>query len=669
MAESCSSGGPTTDLSQQKGLHLEEVSLPRLSSLDHLAIKLRALRPGQTLRIETLQSVGYQWDETSPDLPANSQSPKDGFHEPIATFKMCFDGDILLSGRNSKWGRVQPLGKGLGLIPTPIVPREPRSLSPRPPPIANPPMHRDGSCFLADFIAPGCERLRSAFKSISLLALGSKGMSALEAFHAERADRPSVFPPPINWEYWRAQSAEFASLRPFTPFEPITPILQDSDISHRAIELHCIFTTAQCYFRATPEPPPLSSHGDADSRTLTNTELAALRLTTEEAMSLSSASDQLSTFGPVNYGYRAAPLALSHAQTLMLLHLAFEKLANGISESLPVHAVVGGLLSKQLCNFESGLAFQMGKSFHVMLDEYNSSIDEEVHTHRLDITQLHLEGATPYARSEELLRLALGALPTEPNLPYFPTITREVLREVRPPVYDETEKTLIINAATLALTLIIKDDFGTNGPRAGTRPFKHLLEVGLLLMLSGERPEVVVAGLLHDFYELYEAHKPAKELTKLRQTIRERFGEEVDNLIAAVTEPPKGPRDSNEFFSRKSAIIKKLNSVEPPLRAEAARILCASKISTLLDGLIFIYEKGTTKGWSSGTWAQNVALHTFLLKIFEANSVSSALTTNYRAQLVKLAGWARRMEADGDLTEIRSSLAEYFARLAQCTHE
>lgn len=662
-------GRPIEPPAHQAEIGSENLSMPRLSTLDQLAIKLRALQPGQAIRVATLQSIGYQWnDDETIELHLGNTPLEEALHEPIVVFTMYFDGRIAASG---DWRRYQPGAQPEApgtLLPPPPARRGPRSPLPLLDATANPGLESAGSYFLADFIAPGCERTRDAFNFLSISAAGLSGMSALEVFHAARLARPSVFPPPISWGGWEARSADFASLKPFTPFEPITHILKGSDNAHRAIELHCIFTSVQCYFRATPEPIKLSSHQGAVRTKLSAQEFNELRRSTEEALEPPPASVLLREYDPSEPPLRQPPFDLSRDQTLMLLQLSFEKLATAISQSLPTGEVVGNIFSQRLCNFHPSLGFQMTKSFNVMMDEYNSSISWKVYTHHIDLSEVSLKGDTPYRRREELLQHAFQELPNEPDAPSSPMVSRELLKEVRPHVYNEAERRLIIDAARALLTLMIESDLESNGPRAGTRSFKHLLEVGLLLMLSGERPEVVVAGLFHDIYELFEAHKPAKELEELRQSIRENFGEEVDNLIAAVTEPPKGTRDSKEFFSRKSAIIRKLNSLEFPLRAEVARILCASKISTLLDGLIHMYEKGTAQGWSSGTWAQNVALHTYLLQVFEANHVSSALTANYRAQLVKLGGWARRKDSKTDLDEMKEHLSEYFVRLSRCAH-
>ncbi|MEY4669954.1 MAG: hypothetical protein RL518_2653 [Pseudomonadota bacterium] len=642
------------------------VALPSLTTLEQLRCKLRALHPSHIVGVETLESINYKWneDDTLP-LSIDGTSLEHAFHEPIGTLKMQFDGELQAS-RSQASRRPSPDRKTrTDLLPPPPVPREPRSPVPSLDSSAHPPRESLGSAILADFIAPGCERTRCAFNALTLSDTGISGMAVLEAFHAERLAKPAIFPPPISWNWWEPQSSEFASLQPFSPFEVITPILKGSDNIHRAIELHCIFTSVQSYLRATREPTSQASEQHAQRPKPTPEELSEIRRTTEDLMRPPPFEDRLRDYDPQDPGPQGPPHLLSKAQTLTLLYMGFERLVGGISQSLPVMEVVDSFFADELCNFSHSLTFQIKKSLCSLLDEYNSSIAPIVHTHHLDITELVLQGDTASKRHQELMNLVFTQLPNEPGALVLPMVSREVLKEVRPHVYNQEEQLLIIEAAKEALRIVLENDLESNGPRTGTRPFKHLLEVGTLLMLSGERPEVVVAGLFHDIYELYEAHRPAEDLAQLRHRVRDTFGHEVDDLIAAVTEPPKGVRDSKDFFLRKSAILAKLNSLELPLRAAVARILCASKISTLLDGLIYMHEKGTTRGWSSGTWAQNIALHTFLLEVFEANQVSTPLTANYRAQLVKLAGWARRMGSETDLAELKESLEGYFHTLNQ----
>ncbi len=68
----------------------------------------------------------------------------------------------------------------------------------------------------------------------------------------------------------------------------------------------------------------------------------------------------------------------------------------------------------------------------------------------------------------------------------------------------------------------------------------HPLSVGALLQEAGYRQEVVAAGLLHDTVEDSE--------TRI-EDIASRFGDEVAQLVAAVTEPP----DVEPYEARKAA--------------------------------------------------------------------------------------------------------------------
>ncbi len=62
----------------------------------------------------------------------------------------------------------------------------------------------------------------------------------------------------------------------------------------------------------------------------------------------------------------------------------------------------------------------------------------------------------------------------------------------------------------------------------------HPLVVGLILSRVGADEDVVAAGILHDTLEDSSPEKPVT-----RDMLRERFGERVMQLVAAVTEPDK----------------------------------------------------------------------------------------------------------------------------------
>ncbi len=89
----------------------------------------------------------------------------------------------------------------------------------------------------------------------------------------------------------------------------------------------------------------------------------------------------------------------------------------------------------------------------------------------------------------------------------------------------------------------------------------HPLSVGALLQEAGYREEVVAAGLLHDTVEDSE--------TRL-EDIASRFGDEVAQLVAAVTEPP----DVEPYEARKAVHRRQVVAAGE----EAAAIFAADKL-------------------------------------------------------------------------------------------
>ena len=94
----------------------------------------------------------------------------------------------------------------------------------------------------------------------------------------------------------------------------------------------------------------------------------------------------------------------------------------------------------------------------------------------------------------------------------------------------------------------------------------HPLEVAALLSAAGSPDEVVAAGILHDIVEDTDTDV---------DTVRERFGEPVAALVAAVTEDP----DIEPYEARKEALRRAAVAAGPEARA----IFAADKLAKVRD--------------------------------------------------------------------------------------
>jgi (p)ppGpp synthase/HD superfamily hydrolase len=99
--------------------------------------------------------------------------------------------------------------------------------------------------------------------------------------------------------------------------------------------------------------------------------------------------------------------------------------------------------------------------------------------------------------------------------------------------------------------------------------FSHPAAVGLILGRGGFRDEVVIAGLLHDVIE---------DTLFKEDAIRERFGEEILQLVMGVTED-KGLK----WDERKQSYNNHLQTVSEEILAISGADLLANRTSLLLE--------------------------------------------------------------------------------------
>lgn len=160
------------------------------------------------------------------------------------------------------------------------------------------------------------------------------------------------------------------------------------------------------------------------------------------------------------------------------------------------------------------------------------------------------------------------------------------------------------------------------GPEEKMSLFSHQFEVGMLLALSGQRREVVIAGFLHDIFEGYTKHDP----NLLKAQVEKQFGERVVDLIEAVTEPAKG---EGNFWERKLAVLNKLKEGD----LEMATLSCATKISTIAAGNKFLWMGRDVNEWSAGSHADNLVVFQKYFEVYEQMGVSQELLTEYKREM------------------------------------
>lgn len=652
-----------------------DISAPRLSAREILIQAISDLKPSECLEVFTRNSVGYA---------ASQEGAAHGSPELIGRFSFhlgVHEAPIFTPVRPDQ-SPPDPLEQVR--LQSPADLRCPRTPLPEEKLSQLSDALLRGSDSLAEVVAPGCDEIKRALRSLPLLTAGAAGFPAMlqscrdhQEYHRNRdSQQPGALGTASFWDRYRPDLA--ASLRSL-PMD-IIPLLSGSADPHRAVEVHAVHQFFSLFLSSFQEPlteaelvgRDITFVADPSEKTLPSSGLWSADCHQSPLFRHRRwANDQLESF--IDIYSRKVELK---SDALPSIHHAFTAVADRIAQSLPTRALLHSIANE--AQPESGhistfFCRDILRPLYILLHDHRGITDFTPKRVYIDLEDSEFNNLLgnkkdPHTRFEDLrshvsfnyCRQLWG-----PSSALLST-RRDYFSwaKYRPPVYDSAELVPILEASNQLLQIFMSPDLDAQGPRKGSKAYKHMLEVGMLLMASGEAPEVAAAGLLHDLYELYALNKP-EELPRLRREIQEKFGSSVDELIEAVTEPPKKP---DTFFSRKTAIINKLESLDFPLGAKVARILCASKLSTLQDGIRYIYEKGTTKGWSEGTWAQNLALYSFYLSVFEKYQVSDSLLVNYRAQLVSLASWANAFKSQHDIRELRENVAEYFDCLHRSTN-
>lgn len=168
------------------------------------------------------------------------------------------------------------------------------------------------------------------------------------------------------------------------------------------------------------------------------------------------------------------------------------------------------------------------------------------------------------------------------------------------------------------------------GPHERLPMFRHAAEVGMLLACAGEPAEVVAAGLLHDFLELYIPGVSAKQMDTMLYLA---FTPRVAEIVRNITEPPKGSSSEN-WLERKMRVLDSLQSQG----RDASTVALAAKISTMGEGNKHLYVTKSPNGisqWSKGSWEQNLEMFKRLRVVFEEKGCPKSLLDRYDLELYR----------------------------------
>lgn len=136
-----------------------------------------------------------------------------------------------------------------------------------------------------------------------------------------------------------------------------------------------------------------------------------------------------------------------------------------------------------------------------------------------------------------------------------------------------------MGAVDVAIQFIAKKHDGQYRKGLNIPYSTHLFGVARILKTAGYGESVVIAGLLHDIFEDTDATE---------QEVVDLFGEEVLQIVKAVSEPDK----SVEWYARKNEAISKVAI----LTEEQLAVAIAEKIQNLM-AMHYVIEKLGEQAW------------------------------------------------------------------------
>lgn len=221
--------------------------------------------------------------------------------------------------------------------------------------------------------------------------------------------------------------------------------------------------------------------------------------------------------------------------------------------------------------------------------------------------------------------------------------------------FDSDQFILIRNAAKLACKFLANYDRNNPGSILVS---VRALDVGLTLVLAGSKPELVIAGMLGNSYEGFVG----APTDRIRDTIRRKFGDQVDRLIESIAEPV-----SELLGVSLASEVKSDSWLQAKLRAstklasgglDEIMLSCATKTSMLfkVNGLL---ECGrSVSEVIDGTPGDNISLFLENLNTYSAQNVPRLLQAQFVKELIRFAKLTGEDLAGIPTLSIHSSLCD-----------
>ena len=214
-------------------------------------------------------------------------------------------------------------------------------------------------------------------------------------------------------------------------------------------------------------------------------------------------------------------------------------------------------------------------------------------------------------------------------------VIREQMKVLEPSLaYSSCEIECIRRSAKLSLE-IFRDALRAWGQHEELPLAVHDFEVGLMLAAAGSNADTIEAGLMHDGLEEYIGIP----LGRVYQLISMHASERTLELVNQQTEPPKRVTEAN-FWARKMPVMQALLDGDRDL----AELIVAAKTSTLSFGNKHVRVTHDCKGWSQGTFAENVDLYQLYHAAGEKMGVAKPLLDALQAEINQFVSLGERFD-------------------------
>jgi hypothetical protein len=208
------------------------------------------------------------------------------------------------------------------------------------------------------------------------------------------------------------------------------------------------------------------------------------------------------------------------------------------------------------------------------------------------------------------------------------SIEKRIIERQQHTALSQEDLSTVLDAVAFAHDKFSQAKHRPWGPEEKLPMFRHAVEVGLILACAGETADVVTAGVLHDFLELYI---PGVSQQEMDQMLYLAFGPRVTEIIRSITEPPKTSESAN-WLTRKSQVLEELRKHD----RSVSSVALAAKISTIGEGNKYLYVTKNPEdisAWSRGSWAENLEMFRRLRDVCQQKGVPDALISRYDVEL------------------------------------